>query len=148
MDNPEAADAWKYTVDLLMLMQLSNPSCAAGVQAHKSCKRTEFAAAANQRARVGRERIVHLHIIEKYSNSTIAVYWCDATAGCYGEQLWRVVTARAGSTCALSGLQIRRGDAVFRPAARGRKPANGDSMILASAVEAKIRDGESDLLVR
>ena len=143
---PETADAWTYTLDLLMLMQLSPPSCTAGGEARERCRRAELITFGDRRARLG--RVVHLDIVEKYSNSTIAVCWRDATSGCYGEQLWKVGTARAGSICALSGLQIRRGDAVFRPLTRGYKPANNDSMILACAVEATIRNGESDLLAR
>ncbi|ASL47718.1 hypothetical protein bAD24_III10005 [Burkholderia sp. AD24] len=139
MDNPETGDAWKYSLDLLMRMQLPNPrrdpGSRFGADAHGCGKRTDVATRGNRRARVVRERAVHLHIVEKYSSSAIAVCWRDATSGCYGEQLWKAVTARAGATCALSGLRIRRGDAVFRPWARGYKPINGDSMILASAVE-------------
>jgi hypothetical protein len=143
MDTPETVDVWKHTLDLLMLMQLPKPSGSAGEAVHERCKLSGFATFGNRRPRLVRG--VHLHIVEKYSNSTIAVCWRDATSGCYGEQLWRVVTARAGSTCALSGLQIRRGDAVFRPSTRGHKPANNDSMILASAVEVTIRNSGSDL---
>lgn len=137
MDNPEIADAWKYSLDLLMLMRLPKPrpECGSRADAHGGCKRTDVATRGKRRTRVVRERAVHLHIVEKYSSSAIAVCWRDATSGCYGEQLWKAVTARAGATCALSGLRIRRGDAVFRPWARGYKPINGDSMILASAVE-------------
>lgn len=138
MDHSEIADAWKYSLDLLTLMQLPKPRCGSrsgsGADTYGCCKRTDVATRGKRRVRVVRERAVHLHIVEKYSSSAIAVCWRDATSGCYGEQLWKAVTARAGATCALSGLRIRRGDAVFRPWARGYKPGNGDSMILASAV--------------
>lgn len=144
MDTPETVDAWKHTLDLLMLMQLSKRSGAAGEEAHKRCKHPALATFGARYARLG--RVVHVHVVEKYSSSTIAVCWRDATSGCYVEQLWKAVTARSGSTCALSGLQIRRGYAVFRPSTRGYKPANNDSMILACAVEARTRDDETDVL--
>jgi Domain of unknown function (DUF3331) len=135
MNTPEAADAWEYALDLLLLIRLSKPSRAFGGEARGHCTPGEFAAFGDRLARLARERAVNLHIVEKYSKSTIAVCWRDATSGCYAEQLWRAVIARTGSTCALSGLQIRPGDAVFRPWGRGYKPANSDSMILATAVE-------------
>jgi len=131
MDIPQAADAWKYALDLLM--QLSR---AAGGETHGPCRSAEFIAFGDRRTRLDRERAVRLYIVEKCSTSTIAVCWRDATSGCYAEQLWRAVKAQAGSTCALSGLQIRPGDTVFRPWGRGYKPVNSDSMILATAVEA------------
>lgn len=148
MDNPDPSDAWKHTLDLLLSMQLSRPACDVDKDAHRLCRHAQLTAVGNRRTRAGRDRVIHLHIIEKYSSSAIAICWRDATSGCYGEQLWKVVTARSGSTCALSGLRIRRGDAVFRPWARGYKPVNGDSMILASAVERTIRYEDCALLER
>lgn len=145
MPMPETADAWKYALDLLLLMRLSTSSRAVGGEVRGYHRPGKSGAFGNRRTRLTREQAVNLHIVEKYSKSTIAVCWRDATSGCYAEQLWRAVIARTGSTCALSGLQIRRGDAVFQPWGRGYKPANSDSMILATAVEETVRNEERDL---
>lgn len=136
MENPQSGDPWKYTLDLLN--QMSTPVCTAGNRPHPRSKTVKFLALAlaNRRGLANREPVAHLHVVEKYSDLVIAVCWRDATFGCYGEQLWKRVMSRTRATCALSGLQIRRGDAVFRPWARGCKPVNVSLMILASAVAA------------
>ncbi|RFU49721.1 DUF3331 domain-containing protein [Paraburkholderia sp. DHOC27] len=134
MDIHETGGAWKHT--LTLLMQLSSP-CVTDGTTRTRCKRAKHVTTSNRTTRLDRKRAVHLHIVERDSASTITVCWRDATLGCYGEQLWKAVTARTGATCALSGLRIRRGDAVFRPLARGYIPVNVEAMILASAVEEK-----------
>ncbi|SAL25083.1 hypothetical protein AWB64_02004 [Caballeronia sordidicola] len=143
MDTPQTVDAWKYTVDLLLMMQRAKLSCVTSAEKQAYC--TALGNQRNRRARLDHERVIHLHIVEKCSTSTVTVCWRDATSGCYEEQLWKMMVARAVSTCALSGLQIRPGDAVFRPSARGYKPANGDSMILVSAVKDMARNEQGEL---
>jgi hypothetical protein len=133
MENLQPADPWKSTLDLLT--QMSAPAGLDDSQPRlPHGKEAPFLTLTHQRNLASRESIVHLHIIEKSSDSAIVVCWRDSTSGCYGEQLWKRIVSRTRATCALSGSQIRRGDAVFRPWARGCKPVNVGLMILASAV--------------
>jgi Domain of unknown function (DUF3331) len=74
-------------------------------------------------------------ILERLSLTTIAVSWCDATAGHYGDQIWTTGIAHKRAICALTGAYIRQGDAVYRPRRSSTHlPANFDRMILASAL--------------
>ncbi|MFM0226979.1 DUF3331 domain-containing protein [Paraburkholderia dipogonis] len=80
-------------------------------------------------------------VLEYMSNSRVCLSWHDPTLCNYEEQIWTPTLARRSGRCALSGAQIRRGDAVYRPQTRGRTPpANGNAMILASVL-AQIRGG-------
>jgi hypothetical protein len=73
--------------------------------------------------------------IERQDKGMALVSWCDPTMCHYIDQVWGQVVARSSGYCALTGQRIERGDAVFRPRARGRnRPANCDEMILASAL--------------
>ncbi|WP_424062459.1 DUF3331 domain-containing protein [Paraburkholderia sp.] len=73
--------------------------------------------------------------IERQENASVLVSWCDPTMCHYVDQVWRRVTARNAGYCALTGQPIKRGDAIFKPRARGRnRPVNYDEMILASAL--------------
>ena len=76
-----------------------------------------------------------IKILERLSPTSVTVCWCDATSGRYGEQLWTLGVSPCQAICALSGLQIRRGDAVYRPRSLARsRPSNGGLSILASVV--------------
>ena len=77
-----------------------------------------------------------IEILERCSPTSIAVCWCNATSGRYGDQLWALGVAPRQATCALSGAQIRPGEAVYRPRiqGKGRSPSNADQLILASVV--------------
>ena len=73
--------------------------------------------------------------IERQSDMSVLVSWCDATMCHYVDQLWTRVTARNSGHCALTGKHIRKGDPIFKPRTRGRYcPANRDEMILVTAV--------------
>ncbi|WP_225031210.1 DUF3331 domain-containing protein [Paraburkholderia sp. XV] len=77
----------------------------------------------------------HVCILEQLSSKTLSVCWSDPRSGHYADQVWRFGLARMDSFCVLTGMPIRRGDAVFRPrACESHFPANCDRMILASAV--------------
>lgn len=56
-------------------------------------------------------------------------------AGSYGVQPWTRVTARKATVCQMSGAEIQKGDAVFRPATNGQ---NRMHRILASALQPQI----------
>ncbi|MFL9936907.1 DUF3331 domain-containing protein [Paraburkholderia sp. RL18-103-BIB-C] len=74
-------------------------------------------------------------ILDRLSLTTIAVSWCDATAGHYGDQIWTTGIANKRAICVLTGAFIRRGDAVYRPRRSSTQlPANFDRVILASAL--------------
>jgi len=76
-----------------------------------------------------------IKILERRSPTSVTVCWCDATSGRYGDQLWALGVSPRQAICALSGLQIRRGDAVYRPHSPGRsRPSNAGLSILASVV--------------
>jgi hypothetical protein len=79
--------------------------------------------------------------LERLANSRVCLSWHDPTLCNYEEQVWAPALARRSGRCALSGAHIQRGDTVYRPQSRGRTPpANGDAMILASAL-AQVPDG-------
>jgi len=72
-------------------------------------------------------------VLERLSNSLVALSWRDPTLCNYEEQMWSPGLARTSGRCALSGLHIRKGDAIYKPATRGQTvPLNRDAMILAS----------------
>jgi len=88
-------------------------------------------------------------ILERLSQTTIAVSWCDATAGHYGDQIWTAGIADRRALCALTGAYIHRGDAVYRPRrSRTQLPANFDRMILASALPQRESVPATDTVVR
>lgn len=75
-------------------------------------------------------------VIERQGPCGATIAWSDATACCYGEQLWRRCVARKSGLCALSGQPIAPGDAVYRPRLVQPAPRNLEAMILASVMEA------------
>jgi hypothetical protein len=80
-------------------------------------------------------------ILGRLSTTTIAVRWSDSRSGVYGEQTWRIGRACHYSQCAVTGLNIRPRDFVFKPMPIHRKsPFNGNRMILASAVESNMSE--------
>jgi hypothetical protein len=99
------------------------------------CVKNQRLVRASPAERSGPEPAARIEIVERCSPTDIVVYWRDPTSGRYGEQLWRQTTARRRNICALSGAEIRRGDPVYRPFARGYVPANANWVVLASAVQ-------------
>ena len=78
----------------------------------------------------------HIVVQERLSTCTISVSWSDPCTGRYTEQIWRSGLARDASVCALTGLAIQRGDAVFRPRSHDfHVPSNQHQMILAATVD-------------
>ena len=79
-------------------------------------------------------------VLERLSNSLVALSWRDPTLCNYEEQMWSPGLARTSGRCALSGLHIRKGDAIYKPVTRGQKvPLNRYAMILASEL-LKVRE--------
>ena len=94
-------------------------------------------AEANPRADDPEDRPVPtVQIIEVVNDGMLIVAWHDPTGGRYGYQTWTRVLARRDAVCALTGLSVKKGDAVFHPKnLRDRRPANADSVILAGEVK-------------
>ncbi|AOL08379.1 MULTISPECIES: DUF3331 domain-containing protein [Burkholderia] len=73
---------------------------------------------------------------ERQTDSSMLVSWSDPTHCRYDEQRWISAKARGLGRCALTGMPIRVGDAIYKPQWRGAKrPANCREMILASALD-------------
>ncbi|CAN7665164.1 DUF3331 domain-containing protein [Paraburkholderia sp. SIMBA_054] len=74
-------------------------------------------------------------VLEQLSSKSLSVYWSDPRSGHYANQVWRIGIARINAFCALSGMPICRGDAVYRPrVSPSYLPANHNRMILAAVV--------------
>lgn len=78
---------------------------------------------------------VQVEVVERLSETSIAVLWQDATRCRYADQVWISCRARLKGRCALSGAVIRRDDMIYKPRVRASIPANAAAMILASVVE-------------
>ncbi|GBH27444.1 DUF3331 domain-containing protein [Burkholderia vietnamiensis] len=73
---------------------------------------------------------------ERQTDSSVLVSWSDSTHCRYDEQRWISAKARSRGRCALTGLPIATGDAIYKPQWRGAKrPANCREMILAAALD-------------
>ncbi|MFL9912635.1 DUF3331 domain-containing protein [Paraburkholderia sp. RL17-337-BIB-A] len=98
-------------------------------------------AEANPRADDPEDRAVPtVQVIEVMNDRMIIVAWQDPTGGRYGYQTWTRVLARRDAVCALTGLSVKKGDAVFHPRSlRERRPANAESVILAGEVERRFQ---------
>jgi hypothetical protein len=78
---------------------------------------------------------VNIRVLERLSESTLALSWHDPTSFNYSEQVWALCSARKRGTCVLSGQSIRRGQPVYRPRRVGSSvPLNSGAMILALAL--------------
>jgi hypothetical protein len=78
---------------------------------------------------------VAIALLDRISPRTVAVSWSDPQRCKYGEQIWRLATARRSGICALSGQRIDAGDAVYRPSKSASPPANAAAMMLANAID-------------
>jgi hypothetical protein len=104
------------------------------------CHTAEIAALNAERPAVvnpsGERRVA---IVDLLTPGLIAVSWQTPTQGRYGYQTWRKTVALHDGICALTGKNIKQGDAVFRPkSGTGRRPVNWDEMILVAAVDENV----------
>jgi len=76
-----------------------------------------------------------VEVIERLSETSIAVLWQDATLCRYADQVWISCRARLKGRCAVSGATIRRNDLIYKPRVRSAVPVNAAAMILASVVD-------------
>jgi hypothetical protein len=93
------------------------------------------ARAASRVAAYGLSSHIVVEVIERLSETLIAVRWQDATRCRYDDQVWIGCRARLKGRCALSGLVIRRDDLIYKPRVRSTKPVNAAAMMLASAID-------------
>nr|WP_244173577.1 DUF3331 domain-containing protein [Caballeronia temeraria] len=82
-----------------------------------------------------------IRLLERDSPTTATVAWSDSTSCFYGAQLWRRGTAKRVGVCSLSGQNIARGDAVYRPRRVHPAPRNVEAMILAAVLETVCVEG-------
>jgi len=128
--SPVRRDPWSATLAALF-------SCSSAPDPHwvapdpfarGSCK-----AAHHRQSGDAELRTFTVTVLERLSNSLVALSWRDPTLCNYEEQMWSLGLARTSGRCALSGLHIRKGDAIYKPVTRGQTvPLNRDAMIFAS----------------
>jgi hypothetical protein len=83
-----------------------------------------------------------VRVVDRLGIVTISVVWRDPTSCCYGAQIWRASVAARSGQCALTGVPIKPGDAVYRPSTGRALPANAGAMILAQEAEHNLPDCE------
>jgi hypothetical protein len=135
MNDSATQHTWQHTIATLALI---SSSCRDAHRKQGLLRTSDerFAATKQTPGRVAPRSpaSAYVEVLERRSPTLILVYWCDATSGRYGDQLWSRGVAPCSAICALSGARIRPGDRVYRPRIRGRKPSNADRSILESAV--------------
>jgi hypothetical protein len=133
MKHPSLLDPWSRTLAMLD----SRAGRAAERTVARVCMPPTLVQRQAQRAVQNSQeaRCVNIRVLERLSESTLALSWHDPTSFNYSEQVWALCTARKGGTCALSGQSIRRGQPVYRPRRVGSSvPLNSGAMILAGAL--------------
>ncbi|MDR5740695.1 MULTISPECIES: DUF3331 domain-containing protein [unclassified Caballeronia] len=120
MKHPSLMDPWSRTFAML----------DDGSRRHAQCSDMR-----GRRSDAREARSVSIRLLERLSESTLALSWHDPTSFNYSEQVWALCTARKRGVCALSGQTIRRGQPVYRPRRVGSSvPLNSGAMILAFAL--------------
>ncbi|CAB3776432.1 DUF3331 domain-containing protein [Pararobbsia alpina] len=132
-----ASDPWPCILKRL-LTSTSASECSASLNASH---RLTVREAANDRQRHSRD--VHdgtrrsacvVNVLDRLSERTVAVSWRDSTSCHYNDQIWRVGIARQPGRCAVTGVRIQPGEAIYRPIPTLPAPVNAQAMILASAI--------------
>lgn len=133
MDDLAKRDAWKAT--LKMLCSVSAPATSRHARPAMLRRERETISTADATAETVAVAPPTVKILERRTPTSVSIGWCDSTSCRYGDQIWTMGIARRPAVCALSGAQIMRGDAVYRPRqTRGNVPVNADQLILASAM--------------
>lgn len=76
-----------------------------------------------------------MRVPERASATRVTLAWCDPSRCAYGDQQWYRTSARRSCVCAVSGLQIRRGESVYRPRMTRPPALNAEAMIRAEALD-------------
>lgn len=131
-------DPWSQTLCLLDSLSCTEETSSGQSLARPPGVRVSARRSAHRRvaavACASDKRGAHIRVLERPTSRTAIVTWGDPTSCHYGDQVWRVARASSDGYCALSGQQIRRGDAVYRPSHYRLAPANAGSMMLAACV--------------
>jgi Domain of unknown function (DUF3331) len=135
--NVSACDPWPGILKRL----LTSTSAPQGSVPLGASHRLSVREAANDRARHLHE--VHegprrsarvVNVLDRLSERTVTVSWRDSTSCHYNDQIWRVGIARQPGRCAMTGVSIEPGEAIYRPIPTLPAPVNAQAMILASAI--------------
>jgi hypothetical protein len=124
-------DPWSQTLSLLAMLS----SASAGTLAKPDYRRDRKQRRALVGVLVRPGAGARIRIVERPNADTATIAWYDPTVCHYGDQTWRASVARSSGVCALSGLAVRRGDAIYRPGSGRPSPRNCNAMILARCVE-------------
>jgi hypothetical protein len=133
MKHPSVLDPWSRTLAMLEGQAGRQTERGAG----RVCNVTSLVQRTALRSVHGsaQARCVSIRVLERLSESTLALSWHDPTSFNYSEQVWALCTARKGGTCVVSGQSIRRGQPVYRPRRVGSSvPLNSGAMILPLAL--------------
>jgi Domain of unknown function (DUF3331) len=122
LDHSAALDPWLRTVDMLKATNRARPDAMQKLSIVPRAAPCSVAGLA-------------VKVVDRPTPTTIIVAWCDPQSCRYLDQVWRSSTARRQGTCALSGMQIQRGDAIYRPRACHPTPLNADAMMLAGCIQ-------------
>jgi hypothetical protein len=132
-----ACDAWMFTISVLEAFA----GYSAQAEAEAVVMRAPRRARKRRRKLPGDDIPVRFQphaiatFVERLSERSILVNWCDPTSCHYCDQLWTRRSARSAGYCALTGDIITRGDVVYGPYTRvAHPPANEQAMILASSL--------------
>ncbi|QSN65054.1 DUF3331 domain-containing protein [Caballeronia sp. M1242] len=139
MKHPSLLDPWSRT---LAMLDNRSGRCAHSAQATAPVSRSvESRGRGNVTTSNGHVPAANIRLLERLSESTLALSWHDPTSFNYSEQVWALCTARKGGVCALSGQAIRRGQPVYRPRRVGSSvPLNSGAMILALALTPAVHE--------
>jgi hypothetical protein len=123
-------DPWLQTLGLLALL-----SGVANAQANHLVAAAQKASRGELCTRIqSSPRKAVASLLERPSSRSATIAWCDPTSCRYGEQNWRAGVAKKPGICALSGMRISPGDAIYKPRQTRQPPVNADEMILFSVV--------------
>jgi hypothetical protein len=76
-----------------------------------------------------------VRVLERATATRVTLAWRDPSRCSYGDQEWYLTSARRSGVCAISGLQIRRGESVYRPRMTRPPALNAEAMIRAEALD-------------
>ncbi|WP_082771604.1 DUF3331 domain-containing protein [Burkholderia sp. PAMC 26561] len=96
----EEASPWIQTIEALRTVSSEN-----GVRSKKPVANAKSAFDST----CPRSKNYVVRVTDRTSPTTVTVEWCDPTVAHYGAQLWRLGSARASGSCAVSGATIARG---------------------------------------
>lgn len=82
-----------------------------------------------------RNEAISVVLLDRISPRTATVSWSDPQGCKYGEQVWRLATAKRAGSCVLTGQPIARGEPIYRPTKADPPPTNAHAMMLAAALE-------------